>query len=115
MGGDQTACQGEQREPMAEAMRGMDEWCAAHPTATFAELEQEVEARLAMVRAGMLAAAADRPVAAAGPGACTWCGGPLQARGQRQRQVRVRGNQPVTLTRAYHACATCGRGLFPPG
>ena len=113
---DQTAPDSTYRDLVAEAMCGMDGWQTTHPNATFAELEQEVEVHLAVVRARMLeVAATSGPPADPLSRACAWCGGALQARGQHRRQVRVRGNHPVTLTRSYCACGTCGRGLFPPG
>ena len=101
-----------------EVVTGMADWRTAHPTATFAALEVAVEARLGALRARMLeeaalAGGADAERAEARP-ACPACGGPLVARGQPTRQVRVRGDRQVALRRPYLTCTACGRGLFPP-
>lgn len=105
-----------------EVLTGMADWRAAHPKASFAEIEAAVDERLAGMRARMLEAAAlasaaadlssseheERPV-------CPNCGHALEARGQRERQLRVPGQQTVHLRRSYATCPACGAGLFPPG
>ena len=106
-----------------EVITGMADWRTAHATATFAELEVEVEARLGELRARLLEEAALAGGMARGAEAeradahppCPACGGLLVARGQQTRQVRVRGDRPVVLRRPYLTCTACGRGLFPPG
>jgi YgiT-type zinc finger domain-containing protein len=104
-----------------EVLTELQDWRAAHPRATFAAIETEVESRLSRLRARMLedaalatpaadltaAAEAERP-------ACPQCGHGLQARGHRTRRVTVRGDQTVALARSYAVCPTCGTGLFPP-
>ena len=101
-----------------EVITGMADWRTAHPTATFAELEVEVEARLGELRARLLEEAAlAGGAAAAGTDErppCPACGGPLVMRGQQSRQVRVRGDRLVALQRPYLSCTACGRGFFPP-
>jgi hypothetical protein len=106
----------------AEAFLGMKEWRLQHPTATFAEIEQAVDARLSAVRARMLQdvalASAAAAVRAAAPGArppCPACGGRLAARGPGTRRLTVAHGQAVDLTRDYAVCPACGTGLFPPG
>jgi hypothetical protein len=100
---------------------GMEDWRSAHPQATFAEIEAEVETRLGQVRARMLEDAVLASAARSGTtgsGArqdCPSCGGPLVARGEPGRRVRIRGDRQVALRRTYLTCARCGRGLFPPG
>ncbi len=106
----------------AEVLSGMKEWRLAHPRATFREIEQALDERLAKMRARMLqdaalaSAAADlkraqdaeRPV-------CPECGAPLAARGSAVRELTTQHNQSVTLTRSYGVCPQCGAGFFPPG
>jgi hypothetical protein len=98
---------------------GLREWRAAHPRATLAEIEAELDRRWAVLRGQLLtdlalaSTAADltrdeRPV-------CPDCGGPLRDEGVRQRTLVTTGNAPVTLTRDYATCVHCGRRLFPPG
>lgn len=105
-------------DAVAEAVRA---WRREHPTATFAEIEIAVEERLAAVRARLVAEAAGT---ATEPGAaegrvvprppCPQCGQDLQRRGQRVRDVTIRGGETVRLARHYGCCLACGAGLFPP-
>lgn len=104
-----------------DVLTGMQAWRAAHPRATFAEIEAEVETQLNRLRARMLedaalaSRAADLARQPAGERpACPDCKQPLQPRGEQTRTVTVRGNQPVRLRRSYATCPACGAGLFPP-
>lgn len=45
---------------------------------------------------------------------CERCGGRMQRRGTRPRQVVTEVGE-VTLERGYYVCAGCGASLFPPG
>jgi len=105
-----------------EVLIGMADWRAAHPRATFAEIEAEVETQLGRLRARFLedlALASRAADVAAQPGAdrprCPTCGQALQPRGKDTRTVTVRGNQAVRLHRSYTVCPACGSGHFPPG
>ena len=108
-----------------EVLTGMRDWRAQHPRATLAEIETELDARLARLRARMLedlalASAATAWGAAGAAGAedaprCAECGRALQARGRHPRRLRTQGGQELTLRRAYGVCPACGRGVFPPG
>lgn len=104
-----------------EVLTGMQDWRAAHPRATFAEIEAEVETQLSRLRvrlledAALASRAADLTAATeAERPACPQCGQGLQARGRRTRQITVRGNRAVHLERTYAVCPACGTGLFPP-
>jgi hypothetical protein len=110
------------RELSEGALDEMQAWRAAHPRATFREIEDAVEERIARLRARMLEdtahASPAREWATAPPGerpACPECGRPLDARGQATRTVTAPGEQPVRLRRGYGVCPGCGAGLFPPG
>jgi hypothetical protein len=104
-----------------QVITGMVDWRSAHPPATFAEIEAEVETRLGELRARMLEDAVLASAARSGTLGggerkdCPSCGGPLVARGEPGRRVRIRGDRQVTLRRTYLTCTRCGRGLFPPG
>ena len=105
-----------------EVLTGMEDWRAAHPQATLAEIEAEVETQVARLRARLLedAALASRAADLAAQPAterppCPECGQTLQPRGQQTRTVLVRGNRDVRLRRSYAVCSACGTGLFPPG
>lgn len=76
-------------------------WRAAHPQATFAELEAAVEAGVAHLRRSFLQAAVPREPDAreATRPRCGGCAIPLAARGQRRRTVQIWGEQAVDLER----------------
>jgi hypothetical protein len=110
------------RELSEQVLDEMQNWRAAHPRATLAEIEVEAEARIVRLRARLVEDAArasprrdwseqeprDRP-------RCPACGHALQARGLDTRRLTVPGDQPIELERRYGTCPTCGTGLFPPG
>ena len=108
-------------ERMAAAETALWAWRRAHPTATFSEIEDAVDAQLQALRAQALAdlsrasRAADLPDKQAGaPPRCPACGERLVRQGKHHRQVVVQGGQTVDLERDYAACPACGAGLFPP-
>jgi hypothetical protein len=101
---------------------GMADWRAAHPKATFNEIEAALDARLNQVRARVLAdlalasASADvREASAEERPRCERCGIMLQARGPSERKLQTQGGAEVRLRRTYLACPACGDGTFPPG
>jgi YgiT-type zinc finger domain-containing protein len=104
-----------------EILSGMIEWRVQHPKATLREIEQEVEKRMARLRARLVQDTAqespsrqwsrqaqqDRP-------RCPQCGSVLIARGKRKRQLQTVGGQHIELERSYGTCPKCGEGFFPP-
>jgi hypothetical protein len=90
-------------------------WRAAHPRATLAQIEQEVDRRMAAARAGLVEALALAGPAEASPPPCPECGGPMAWDGERVRRLTTAHDQAVALTRRYARCPACGAGLFPPG
>lgn len=110
------------QELFEAAMTEVAEWRAQHLGATFSEIEEELDRRLAQVRARLLQdlvhrspqadlrgrPAEERPV-------CPDCGEPLAANGQHQRELTTTYEQRVALTRSYGRCPDCGHGFFPPG
>jgi hypothetical protein len=102
-----------------EVLSSMDDWRTQHPKATLREIETELDARLAGLRARMLEDLALRSPAANGqdpdqPPVCSVCGTPLVRRGRHTRHLKTQGGQTLALTRSYARCPTCKRGLFPP-
>ena len=96
-------------------------WRRQHPQATLQEIEQELDVRLAKVRAQWLndlaqaRSAADwRDAPQAEHPTCPDCGTPLQSRGTHPRQIKTQGDQTLTLERQYGVCPACGTGFFPP-
>lgn len=106
-----------------EVAQELADWRATHPRATLAEIEQVVLEAMERLQARYLtdlvqaSAAADLTAAPAAerPG-CPECGGPLEPRGQQEREVLTpRQAAAVRLRRSYGVCPTCAVGLFPPG
>lgn len=106
----------------ASVWSGMADWRAAHPQATFSEIEEALDERLNQLRARLLADLALASTAADVQGAtaeerprCGRCGAVMQARGQSRRGLVTQGGAEVRLQRSYATCPTCGDGSFPPG
>ena len=103
-----------------EVITGMKEWRLEHPKAAFAEIEKEVDLRLAKLRGRILQDTAlascakdwsgnqrgERPV-------CPDCGQELAPSGQRERRLQTLGGEEVTLEREYGICPACGGKFFP--
>jgi hypothetical protein len=110
---------GEAAGPMWAELVG---WRAAHPKATFSEIEGELDRQLNRLRArvlGDLAMASSRADVQAASVAerpcCERCGAALQAQGQEERGVVTQGGVEVRLERSYATCPRCGDRSFPPG
>lgn len=106
----------------ASVWTGIADWRAAHPKATFSEIEAALDERLNQVRARVLAdlamasTAADLQAASAEERPrCERCGVVLRARSESERGVVTHGGVEVRLRRTYTACPECGDGSFPPG
>ena len=109
-------------EDAASVWTGLADWRAAHPKATFGEVEAALDERLNQVRARVLAdlalasSAADLQAASAEERPrCERCETVLQARGQSERGVVTQGGAEVRRRRSYATCPRCGDGSFPPG
>lgn len=105
-----------------EILTGIRDWRAAHPKATFAEIQIAIDERLDRLRARLLQEVALTSQAAGGAElptgerpVCPDCGERMAPRGTHEREVRVQGDQQVQLHRSYWVCPACRRGLFPPG
>jgi len=105
-----------------DVFTGLADWRAAHPRATFQEIERTLDERLAVLRARMLedlALASTQADVEALPAEerqpCPARGGQVEARGAKTRQLTTTDNRQITLTRSDAVCPACGTGLFPPG
>jgi hypothetical protein len=105
-----------------EILTGMPEWRHAHPRATLREMETELDARWARLRAQLLgdlalqssaAAWEERPVAE--HPRCPQCAVPLDPRGTHTRHLQTHGGRDLALERSYGVCPSCQDGFFPPG
>ena len=95
---------------------GLREWRAAHPRATLAAIEAELDRRWAALRGQMLADLALASAAVESAAAtCPHCGGALRDEGARERTLVTAGQGAVTLRRDYATCTGCVYRFFPPG
>jgi YgiT-type zinc finger domain-containing protein len=97
---------------------GMSEWREKHPRATLREIEEEIDRRMSVMRARMIADTAMNSVSAeweAGERVvCPQCGGEMLKKGKKKRKLQTRGGREVELEREYGICLDCGHGFFPP-
>jgi hypothetical protein len=92
----------------------------ANPHATLRQMEDAVEVVLSQLRQELLSqSVAEHPLAdfrrSGERPTCPHCGERLQAIGQDQREVTIRGGSQITLERTRGRCSGCGAELFPPG
>jgi YgiT-type zinc finger domain-containing protein len=101
-------------QELGERMRA---WRRAHPKATLYEIEAEMDAQIAVLRAQLLGetAVAGADEAAREVGVCPVCQGKLVKDGKRTRKLKTTGDQEVVLERVYMRCPECGYSVFPPG
>jgi NADH pyrophosphatase NudC (nudix superfamily) len=83
-----------------------------HEEMTLSEIEQVIGGSEADFRQAALAEMI--AMQQAKPGQCRLCGGRLESKGKRSKQVvSLRGE--TTIERTYYQCQQCGHGYFPPG
>src|SRR5437899_10162847 len=87
-----------------EVLSRMSDWRVQHPQARFAEIEEEVDKRMARMRAGLLEDLAMASAAASVGGRqnqerlhCAMGGGALQERGKQGRKLTSHGEQTRPL------------------
>jgi hypothetical protein len=108
------------KEEMGQAFEQMWEelhqWRAEHPEASFDEIAAQVTPRRRMLMGQLLAQLACQH----GDGevveglSCPDCGQAMSYKGTPKRGVAHLEGE-TELGRAYYYCASCERGLFPPG
>lgn len=100
----------------ADVAQQLRAWRQAHPRATLDEIAEQVEGELERLRGRFvedLVAEGGEAEAEAWP-VCPHCGGKLEHRGQRVREVLIpRQATPLQVRRAYGVCSSCGMGLSP--
>jgi len=106
----------------ADVAKGLRAWRRGHPRATLDEIAESVEGELGRLRGRFvedLAAEGETAAAAVWP-VCRQCGGKLEHRGKKVREVLIpRQATPLRLRRTYGVCSACGSGypqagVFPP-
>ena len=90
------------KELAQEVLLEMRSWREEHPEATLQEIEDEVDHRMARMRAGLVEGTAMTSAAvevgsgaAEQPTRCPTCGGVRHSRGKQVRRLRTTGEQTV--------------------
>ncbi|MDQ3710097.1 MAG: hypothetical protein M3387_12480 [Actinomycetota bacterium] len=93
---------------------GMRAWRAAHPRATFAEIEVEATQQVAALRAELIRTALEAGEPETAP-VCTACARVMERAGTRVRTITTSHQEQVTVQGQRYRCPGCGTELFPPG
>jgi hypothetical protein len=106
------------RAEFGEAAEGMHQrlraWRRAHPEATFDEIAEQVSRERQVLMGDLLEELAAAPESVPLDPTCPHCGGVVQNKGQKQRQVLHREGE-MRLGRNYYYCPACEQGFFPSG
>ena len=102
-----------------EVLSGMRDWRVQHPTATFTEIEEELDTRMARMRAGLLEDLAMASAAADVGGSqaherprCPTCGALLLTSPLQDRTTGGTTRPLVSLTATHISCGTGHRQIF---
>lgn len=99
-------------DPIAAA-RELHAWRIAHPQATLAEIEAQVDAALSAFRSRTVAELAGT-TPDEGPPRCPACNRPMQRHGVRTRHLVTRDEGQLDLPLPRYRCSACGTELSPP-
>jgi uncharacterized protein with PIN domain len=100
---------GEAAQAMHQRLRA---WRRAHAEASFDEIAEQVSQERKVLLGKLLAElASDTEVTALDP-LCPSCGGAVEHKGQKKRQVLHREGE-VQVARDYYYCPACRQGFFP--
>jgi len=115
---NQTRSEAKSRAEFGEAAQGMHArmhaWRKAHPAASFDEIAEAVSQERKRLMASLIGELATQASPIAFERICPECGGQLQHKGEKRREVLHR-EADVRLERDHYYCPTCKRGFFPPG
>lgn len=99
----------------SKAMEELIRWREAHPAATFAQIEGELDERMADVRARMLGELAElTSLRQPSLTSCPECGRAMQPAGAHRRKLKTQRTRDISIEREYARCPKCGVGFFPP-
>ena len=106
------------RMAFGEAAAGMHQrlraWRRAHPEASFDEIAEQVSRERQVLMGDLLAELAATPESVPLDPRCPHCGGAVQNKGRKSRQVLHREGE-LRLEREYSYCPACRQGFFPSG
>ena len=110
----------EKRDPNLEKYEEMErqikQWRQENPKATLTEMENAIDKELAKIRQSAL----EELVQARGAEetevySCPHCQTEMVGNGFKERILRTKEGQTITLRRQQLRCLQCGMTLFPPG
>lgn len=104
-----------QQDVPNELVRKLSQWHQANPRATLTEIEEAVEAELAIVRKQLVEELAQEKTVEQKVPDCPQCGQKMVKNGHRERQLKSKEGQTIQLKRQQWRCLNCGATLFPPG
>jgi uncharacterized protein with PIN domain len=102
---------GEEAERMHQRV---NEWRRANPAASFDEIAEVVSQERKRLMGGLIGELATQESPTAFDRICPECGGALENKGKKKREVLHR-EADVKLERDYYYCPACKQGIFPPG
>ena len=90
------------------------EWRKAHPEASFDEIAEVVSQERKRLMGSLIGELATKAPPIPFDRVCAECGGPLENKGKKKREVLHR-EADVRLERDYYYCPACKQGVSPPG
>lgn len=102
---------GEAAQAMHQRLRA---WRRAHPQASFDEIAEQVSQERKALMGELLEELASAGEAVALAPVCPNCGGAVENKGKKKRQVLHREGE-VQVERDYYYCPACRQGFFPSG
>jgi uncharacterized protein with PIN domain len=100
----------------------VSEWGAEHRRATFNEIENRVDGKLAKIRAEMIEDLVResqltnlKEIAKENRPQCPVCGQVLASNGRQKRQLISSHEQVIEIERSKGYCGRCRVSYFPPG
>lgn len=110
----------EKRDPNLEKYEEMEhqikQWGQENPKATLTEIENAIDRELATIRQTVLKELVqEKAEGGAASYPCPNCQTEMVCNGFKERTLRTKDGQTITLKRQQLRCLQCGMTLFPPG
>ena len=109
------------QDSFRETSKEIGQWRKKHPKATFSEIENNVDEKLAKIRADMIqdllkeSELQDFKTLPQGKRPkCPVCGQTLASNGQQSRKLVTKHEQIIEVERSKGYCKTCQVSYFPP-
>ncbi len=103
-------------EKYEEMERQIKQWRQKNPKATLTEIENAIDKELAKIRQSALEELVkERGAEETEAYSCPNCQTEMVGNGFKERTLRTKEGQTITLKRQQLRCLQCGMTLFPPG